>query len=145
MNQYQEPSTPDVADLQQEEETDGFVVLPVRVTDQGPVQVHQLPSRDASMRSVYVDENVQQIVGANLRRRTMTVWATAETASTFLYIGTDKNQVESGTAALLPAHLDDFTNGAPTQLTMTHALQVWVKAVGANPVTLSVVTEDWAD
>lgn len=145
MNQYQEPSTPELADLQQEEETDGYVVLPVRVTDQGPVQVHQLPSRDASMRSLHVGTEVQQIVGANLRRRKMIVWATAETASTFVYIGTDKNQVENGTAALLPAHLDDFTNGAPTQLTMTHAMQVWVRAAGVNPVTLSVVTEDWAD
>ncbi len=145
MNEYREMSTPDLTDLQQEEETDAIIEVPVRLVNTATVQAHLLPSRDASMRSVTVDTNVQQIVGANLRRRIMRVWATAATASTIVYIGTDKNQVESSTAAVLPAVVDTLADGMPLVLPMTHGLQVWAKAVGANPVTLSVVTEDWAD
>jgi hypothetical protein len=142
--EYEEPSTPDLADLQQEEESDALIEIPVRVVDIGPVQVHQVPSRDAVMRNVIVSD-VQQIVGANLRRRSITVWATADTASGYVYIGTDKNEVESGTTARLPALVDTYTDGAPVTLTMTHALQIWVANPGVNPVTVSFVSEDWAD
>lgn len=138
-------STPELEDLQQEEEPDAVIEVPVRVVDIGPVQVHLLPARDAVMRNTSVTAAVQQIVGANLRRKSLTVWATADNASGFLYIGTDKNEVESNTAALLPAPVDTFADGAPVMLTMTHALQVWIKNPGENAITLSFVSEDWAD
>jgi hypothetical protein len=141
VSQYEEPSTPELNDLQQNNEHEAVIEVPVRVVDIGPVQVHTLPSRDAVMRSVTVDGNVQQIVGANLRRSKITVWATADVADQFVFIGTDKNEVESGTAARLPATI----LGTPVMLTMHHAVQLWVMTTGAEPVILSFVSEDWAD
>lgn len=145
MNQYQSESTPDLEDLQQEPEPDAFITVPVRVESIGTVQTHVIPARDASMRSVAVDSTVQQIVGANLRRQRIRVWATAATASNFVYIGTDKNQVESNTAARLPAVVDTYADGAPVILDMSHAKEIWVKCPPDVTAVLSIVTEDWAD
>lgn len=140
-----ESPTPDLDDMQQLEEPEGMIRVPVRVVEIGPVQTHSLPARDAVMRSVTVDANVQQIVGRDLRRKTIRVWATAATASGELYIGTDKNEVESGTCAQLPAPVDTLANGIPNTLEMTHCLPLWVKNTGPNPITLSYVAEYWAD
>lgn len=145
MNQNEEESTPDLEDLQQNNEHEAFIEVPVRVVDIGSVQVHHLPARDAISRSTTVSNSPQQLVGANLRRSKFTLWATAASASGFVYVGTDLNEVESGTCAMLPAPVDTMADGVPPMLTMTHARQVWVRNSGANPVTVNFVAEDWAD
>lgn len=138
-------STPELEDVLQEEESEGVIEVPVRVASIGPVQTHVLPARDAIMRSVTVNDSVQQIVGGNLRRQKLTVWATSATSSGFLYIGTNKNEVESDLAARLPALVDTYVDGSPMIMEMTHTLPVWVKNTGAEIITLSFVAEDWAD
>jgi len=146
VNPYEEPSTPDLNDLQQNNEREAPIEVPVRVVDIGSVQVHTLPARDATMRAIVVDDNVQQIVGGNLRRQRITVWATAIGAnSNFIYMGTDKNQVETNNAAQLPAMVNTYADGPPVVVTMTHAMPIWVKAPIDVQCTLSVITEDWAD
>lgn len=146
MNQYEEPSTPELEDLQQNNEREALIEVPVRVVDIGPVQVHLVPARDAVMRSVGVTQDVvQQLVGGNLRRKSLVVWATSATASGHIFIGTDKNEVESETSARLPAFLDSLVEGPPVMLTMTHCKPVWVKNTTANLMTVSFVAEDWAD
>lgn len=149
MNQYEEPSTPDLDDLQQNNEREATIEVPVRVVDIGSVQIHTLPARDASMRMITIvgGASAEQIVGGNLRRQKVTVWATASgTDNLVLYIGCDKNTVESGNAAQLPAMNNIYTNGVPMPLVMTHTLPLWVASpVGSADIQLSVVTEDWAD
>lgn len=149
MNQYEDPSTPDLDDLQQNNEREAAIEVPVRVVDIGSVQVHALPARDASMRMITVvgGAPAQQIVGGNLRRQSITLWATCSGADNkMLYIGCDKNTVESGNAAQLPAMNNIYTNGVPMTLTMHHTLPVWVMSpTGSADIQLSVVTEDWAD
>lgn len=149
MNQYEEPSTPDLDDLQQNNEREAPIEVPVRVVDIGSVQTHKLPARDASMRMITVigGAPAQQIVGGNLRRQSITLWATCSgTDNKMLYVGCDKNTVESGSAAQLPAMNNIYTNGIPMTLTMHHALPVWVMSpAGSADIQLSVVTEDWAD
>lgn len=137
-------STPDLDDIQQYEEPEPMLEVPIRITNSDPIQVHILPARGASMRSIHVSTTIQQIVGGNLRRKSITVWASRESASSYVYIGTDKNMVESGSAARLPAMLDTFADGAPVILEMTHTQPLWAMSPG-GPVMLSVVTEDWAD
>lgn len=141
-----EESTPDLDGLQQLNEPGSLIEVPVKVNSIGPVQVHLLPSRDAVMRSVGVTQNVvQQLVGGNLRRKSLVVWATSATASGHIFIGTDKNEVESESSARLPAFLDSLIEGPPVMLTMTHCKPVWVKNTTANLMTVSYVAEDWAD
>lgn len=137
--------TPDLDEVKQYQEQEALLKVPVSVESIGPVQVHTLPARDASMREIFVNDTTQQIVGLNLRRQKVSVWATAPDASTYVYIGSDKNQVESGTAARLPAPVDTYADGMPMVLTMTHTLQMWVKAAAGKTAQLSIVTEDWAD
>lgn len=149
MNPYEEPSTPDLDDLQQNNEREAAIEVPVRVVDIGPVQVHELPARDASMRMITVvgGAPTQQIVGGNLRRKKVTVWATCSGEDNkVLYIGCDKNTVESGNAAQLPAMVNTYASGPPVPLVMSHTLPLWVSSpVGSADIQLSVVTEDWAD
>jgi hypothetical protein len=146
VNRYEEPSTPELDDLQQEEESESIIEVPVCVKSIGPVQVHTLPARDAISRSVTANTDVvQQLVGGNLRRNRMVVWATSDTAAGFIFIGTDKNEVESETCARLPASVDTLVEGPPIMLTMHHAMPVWIKNTGDNPIIVSFIAEDWAD
>jgi hypothetical protein len=140
-----EEPTPDLDEMQQLDEPDAMVRVPVRVVEIGTIQTHEVPSRDAVMRSINVDSNVQQIVGRDLRRKAVKVWAVAATATGSVFIGTDKNEVETGTCAQLVAAVSTGANGSPTILVMNHCLPMWVKNTGPNPVTLSYVAEYWAD
>lgn len=144
MNQYEESSTPDLDDLQQNNEREAAIEVPVRVVDIGPVQVHTLPARDAVMRSVVMPtDTMQQLVGGNLRRNRMVIWATAEVSAGSVFVGVNKNEVESGTCAIMPAVVQDGT--APFELVMNHAMPVWVRNVSGNPITVSFLAEEWAD
>lgn len=141
-------STPDLEDLQQENERDAIVEVPVRIVKAGSLQVHILPARDAIMRSVTIpiDGTVQQIVGKNLRRSSITIWAHGEADGDMIYIGTDKNEVESNSSAQIWATAVGSLATANT-IRMTHAMPIWVKNQpnASNPVTLSFIAEDWAD
>lgn len=143
MNPYEEPSTPELDDLQQNNEREAAIEVPVRVVDIGPVHVHQLPARDAIMRNVTVSSEAQQIVGGNLRRSYLAVWATGEVTGATVYVGVDKNEVESRTCAILPVIVND--GSSPFILEMHHAKPVWVAHDGESVVTLSFISEDWAD
>lgn len=146
MNQYEEPSTPELDDLQQNNEREAAIEVPVRVVDIGSVQVHTLPARDAVMRNVVAVAGAEtmQLVGRDLRRSRIQVWAEGEADGDFVYIGVDKNEVESGTAAILYAMaVGALTNS--TMLNMTHAMPLWVRNSGVNPVTVSFCAEYWAD
>ncbi len=144
MSDYREASTPDLDDVQQLEEPERHINVPVRVTEMPPVRTQALPARDASMRSMSVTNVVQQLVGGNLRRQRIAVWAHTEVTGSVLFIGTDKNQVESGTAAQLHVALLS-TEIPPMLLEMSHTLPLWVMASTENAITVSIVTEDWAD
>ena len=144
MNQYEEPSTPDLEDLQQNNERESAIEVPVRVVDIGPVQVHTLPNRDAVMRSTNVPNGtMQQLVGGNLRRQKMDLWATGEVTGGTLYVGVNQNEVESGTCAVLPIVVNDGTS--PFRLEMTHSLPVWVRNASGNDILVSFLAEEWAD
>jgi len=148
VSQYDEEPTPGLDQLQQEGETDGGIEVPVKVREMPIVQVHPLPARDAVMRSVVAttDNSTQQLVGLDLRRKRITVWATSATADGVVYVGSDKNEVESGTASLFPAVVDTLANGVPMVVTMEHCMPLWVRNPDdANPVTVSYVAEYWAD
>lgn len=146
MNPYEDPSTPELDDLQQNNEREAPIEVPVRVVDIGPVQVHSLPARDAVMRSVtaVVGAGVMQLVGKDLRRSRIVVWAQGEADGDFIYIGVDKNEVESGTAAQMLAAVAGGLEPA-ILLDMSHAMPLWVRNSGVNPVTVSFLAEYWAD
>jgi hypothetical protein len=145
VNQYEEPSTPELDDLQQNNEREAAIEVPVRVVDIGSVQVHTLPAREAVMRALTVvaDAPVMQIVGGDLRRMKLTTWVRGVENGDFIYMGVDKNEVESETAAQIfassPVAVSD------TSLIHTHCLPVWVKNTGTNDVVVSFLAEYWAD
>lgn len=146
--EYNDPSTPPLNDLMQLEDDEGPIVVPVRVVQiTDPTRVQPMPARDSGMRSIVVTANsaTQSLLGRDLRRSRVTVWATAATANGTLLLGSDKNEVESGTAALLPAMINTLVNGAPPMLTVMHCQQLWVRNAGANDITVSYVSEYWAD
>lgn len=146
MNQYEEPSTPDLDDLQQNNEHEPALKVPVNVVEIGPVQVHRLPARDAVMRSVTAvpGAGVMQLVGKDLRRSRIVVWSQGEADGDFIYIGVDKNEVESGTAAQMLATVVGGLDHSVV-LNMSHAMPLWVRNTGVNPVTVSFLAEYWAD
>jgi hypothetical protein len=146
MSDYQMASTPEFADVQQELEPDAMIEVPVRVVDIGAVQVHQLPARDAVMRGITIppDRSVIQIVGGDLRRSRLLIWAQGEADGDIIQLGVDKNEVESGTGA----HMIAIAPGtlAPSRvIEMRHTRPVWVINPGTNPVILSFLAEYWAD
>lgn len=146
MNQYEEPSTPDLDDLQQNNEREAAIKVPVRVVEIGPVQVHGVPARDAVMRSVTVvpGAGVMQLVGRDLRRSRVQVWAHAEADGDYIYIGSDKNEVESGSSARIYGAVPGGLDRA-TFLDMSHIMPLWVSNPVVNPIIVNFVAEYWAD
>lgn len=149
---YDNPATPHLMALQQREEEDyedPIIQVPVKVTEflPEPLNVHSLPARECSMRSYVLSAGTKvQILGRDLRRSRVKVWAVTEGATAAnILIGTDLAEVEQGTAALLPVLLDDLTLGTPMVLEMTHVKEMWVRNTHTYPVTVSVVSEYWAD
>jgi hypothetical protein len=143
--QYGEDSTPDLSELQQHEDDGGFIRVPVKVLEVcEPVEVYQLPARRAVMRSINVtDSIVQQVVGYDLRRKSLKIWGDAA-ANGLITLGVRKDEVEQDTATRWPVQISDGTNGNAPVLEMTHCEAVWVKSIGQN-VTLSYIAEYWAD
>lgn len=136
--------TPDLDDVLQIEESEGLIVVPVKIVESEQLRVHHIPNRSAVMRGIVVpDGDMQQLVGGNLRRSRLSLWATGLVTGGTLYVGVDKNEVESGTCAVLPIVVNDGTS--PFRIDMTHSMPVWVRNVSGNPITVSFLAEEWAD
>jgi hypothetical protein len=139
---------PELNELQQMEEDDYDtppIVVPVRICEieDGPLAVHVLPSRHAVMRNVTVTPNVvQQLVGYDLRRKTLKIWGDAA-ANGVMYLGSDKSEVEQSTCARWPVQINTGANGVAPVLEMGHCEAVWVKSDQA--VNVSYIAEYWAD
>lgn len=146
MSDYREASTPDLDDVQQLEEPERPINVPVRVTEMPPVRTQALPARDAVMRNATAvgGAGPMQLVGRDLRRSRILVWAHGEADGDFIYIGSDKNEVESGTSARIFAAVPGGLDRA-TFLDMSHVMPLWVRNSGVNPVMVNFVAEYWAD
>lgn len=118
---------PELAELQQRE----YARMAVMVKHDGPVQVHDLPSRTGVMRSINLDTTLAQpIASADLGRKALLLYA----ADGDFYVGTSRSSVLDGSAALWP-------QGIPLDIRHTDALF----ARGATAATrLTVISELWA-
>ena len=126
-------STPDLEDVQQDEEERALVV-PVRVVETlSPVRVQLLPSRHGVSRSFTsnaTDAEPTPLLGADLRRRRATIVAIGAD----IYVG-DREMVKGSQAARWPV-------GVP--LVIEHTEQVYARAA-TTTATVSVISENWAD
>lgn len=126
-------STPDLDELQQDEE-DRPIVVPVRLIEaESPVRVQLLPSRHGVSRSFTTsatDAEPTPLLGGDLRRRRATIVAIGAD----IYVG-DREMVKSAQAARWPA-------GIP--LVIEHTEQVYARAA-TTTATVSVISENWAD
>lgn len=144
-NEYEVPSTPDMLDLQQLDEEYGNIRVPVRITAiEVPLTTHNLPARRAVMRNIVATEDiVQQLVGYDLRRKSLKIWGDA-VANGIVLLGVRKDEVEQETATRWPVQINTGVNGTAQVLEMTHCEAVWVKAKGEN-ANISFIAEYWAD
>lgn len=139
-DQYSEDAiTPDLDEVEQLEPEAACLDVDVR----GPVRVHALPSRHAIMHQVTVGTTPVQIMGRDLRRARVLLWAVAEAAAAY-YVGTRDDETAAGTAAAALAAADDGSGGAPMVLELRHSEPLYVRAV-TGTVTVSFVVEQWAD
>ncbi|MFE9102953.1 hypothetical protein [Actinomadura geliboluensis] len=130
--------TPDLDEMQQ---TDPQVpALDVDVV--GPVQTHALPARTSVMHNVTVGTATTQILGRDLRRGRVLLWAYASAAALY-YVGTRDDEVTSGTSAKLVAVKNDGS-ALPHVLELRHCEPVYVKA-STGTVDVQYVMEQWAD
>lgn len=134
MSAYDDPSTPELEAVQQEEADDGRLMVPVRVLEvAGPVRVQVLPSRHGVSRSWTTnatDPEPVPLLGADLRRRRASIVATGAA----VYVG-EREMVKAGAAALWPADVP---------LIVEHTEQLYARAA-TGTATVSVVSENWAD
>lgn len=126
-------STPDLDEIQQEEDERALVV-PVRVVEtMSPVRVQLLPSRHGvsrSFSSLATDTEPTPLMGADLRRRRATIVATGD----MMYVG-ERELVKNAQAALWPENVP---------LVIEHTEQVYARAAATDAI-ISVITENWAD
>lgn len=133
-----EAMTPELDELQQQEpETPALDVDVV-----GPVQTHALPARTSVMHNVSVGTTATQILGRDMRRGRVVLWAYASSAALF-YVGTRSDEVQAGTAAKLVAVKNDGS-ALPQVLELRHCEAVYVKA-SSGTVDVQYVAEQWAD
>lgn len=121
---------PDTDELMQEQYPGPAV--PVRVT--GPLTVHELPTRDASSRSVTVSDVSlpESIANEDPRRKFLYVTVTGQPC----YVGFDKMSVANGTAGILPVGI---------MLAIPTMLPVFVRAAVAGNAVVSYWAGSWAD
>lgn len=118
-------------DVQQE---DSYPEIPipatVRVSQDGPVEVHILPSVSGGCRSfaMAASDQPKRVGNADPRRRSLILLCSQE-----FYVGTDQNEVGSRYGARWPANVP---------LTLTHSDAVYVGVVVDG--VLSAITENWA-
>lgn len=108
----------------------------------GPVQTHALPARTSVMHNVTVGTATTQILGRDLRRGRVLLWAYASAAALY-YVGTRDDEVTSGTSAKLVAVKNDGS-ALPHVLELRHCEPVYVKA-STGTVDVQYVMEQWAD
>lgn len=130
----------DVEDLDQEDRVD-LVSVPVEV--QGPVRVRELPRRRWVSRSMTIDPGVTlQLGGRDLTRAVMRVWIVSWAGGgvcPVTYIGeSDSVAWASGLGIMPPV--------AGSVIDLTHCDEVWARnSDTVNAVTITVVTETWAE
>jgi hypothetical protein len=119
-----------VDDVYQEESFTPLPIAPVRVQQDGPVQVHIVPSVAAGSRSyVLASGEVKRVGNDDPRRRSLTLISDVS-----FVVGASDNEVRSGYGALWPAAV---------ALKLTHSDEVYVKPTGN--ATVSAITETWAN
>ena len=122
----------DEAQLFQEEgDAPALLDRPVLVRQDGPVTVHDLPSRVGVMRSITLTTAVEQILGRDPRRKAAVLLAFDQA----VWYGNSSSEVSQGNAAKWPALLP---------LELRHSDRVFAAAV-TGTTTLTVLVEDWAD
>ena len=129
MSEQMNEQIPDVGEVQQrEEEARPIEAVPVVV--EGPVRAQDVGSRSGAMRSVAVSQtDIQPLVGADLRRRSLLVWTSAA-----VRIGS-REDVEAGAAAVTPVNV---------VIPITHTDAVWVRG-DAGAAVVSFILELWTD
>ncbi len=121
--------TGDLDDVHQEESAVAFPIAPVRVQQDGPVQVHSVPSISGGSRSFsLVQGDAKRVANLDPRRRKLTLIASVE-----FYVGETANEVQQAYSAWWPAN---------TVCEITHQEEVYVSLDGDG--TLSVMSENWA-
>ncbi len=126
------PPVGTVGEIYQDESTSPIRV-PVSV--EGPVQVHQLPSRSAGMRNWTGITEATRVGNQDPRRRRAVLLVYSATPTDFVIIGTDQNEATSGYGFRLAP-------GIPLEISHQEALYAKANAAG---VILSVLNEQWAD
>lgn len=114
-----------------QEDADALPIKAVPVSIEGPVQVQLIGSRVASMRTITVTANADQVLGKDLRRRR----AVIITNDAEIYVGLDMQQTNNEDAFLLPVD---------TPMEITHTDEVWAATVSATS-KISVLVEQWAN
>lgn len=129
---------PELDEVQQDEPE--ATALDVDVV--GPVRAHALPARTCVMHNVTVGATATQILGRDLRRGRVLLWAYADAAALY-YVGTRDDEVASGTSAKLVAVKND-ASAVPQVLELRHCEAVYVRAASGT-VDVQYVAEQWAD
>jgi hypothetical protein len=120
---------PDTDTVRQEEEQ-ARNVEPVPVVVEGPVRAQDVGSRSGAMRSVNVTQtDLQQLVGADLRRRSLLVWSDAA-----VRLGS-REDVEADAAAVTPVNV---------LIPITHTDAIWVRG-DAGAAVVSFILELWTE
>lgn len=129
-------STPELPEIQQEVPA---VDVKGQVEVVNAVRTYELPSRIGTSRSYLVsDTDTQPLLGADLRRKRVTLLASATTTGTAtgFYVG-EREDVRSGMAALWPINVP---------LVLQHTEQIFVRCATPSAVAqVSIISENWAD
>lgn len=117
---------PDLDEVQQIEEP--YIPIPVGVSIDGPVTVHQLPSRAGPVTAQELSTDPVKVLAADPKRRRAVI------------CGTDDFHV---------SHMQSASAGGVwpglVPLVLEHADAVWAYVVNSDTSTLTIVTEYWAD
>jgi hypothetical protein len=124
----QDAPSPDLAEVQQVEPSiDPLPIPPVAIRADGPLPVHDLPSRSCSPFPTVLATAFQKILGGNdLKRKRVTFIGSAA----WTYSGTGN----PGSGVAIPANVP---------LTLEHTAAVYASASAA--CTLATIPEYWAD
>jgi hypothetical protein len=120
---------PDIDEVLQVESPAGAEPT-VKVEVTNPVRVQRLPRKAASTKTRTVDTNIVQLLGADPRRASFTLVASAAVLLAF----TETSAQDAGTSAQWPANVP-YTSDAGTEL--------WVKAQ-TGTAAVSVISQYWA-
>jgi hypothetical protein len=123
---------PDLSEVQQEEsDAPALMDHPVLVRQDGPVLVHDLPSRVGVMRSITLGTTPEQVLMPDRRRKAAVLLSLDQS----IWLGNSSSEVSQGAAAKWPANL-------PIEL--RHCDRVFAAAT-TGTTTLTILVEDWAN